>query len=159
MIVLPPTMRRGERFWAKWPVNSLERKACCGFPVEPPTVLQSSLQLVVKPGAGVGPGALGRALSQAEDARGLDVWQPAEEAQLDQLGSDRIELRQTIQRLTHGQHGVVIFRDGHVKIGEVHALQLAAMAHPVFAAGLLDADAAHRFRGGGEEMAAILEAG
>jgi hypothetical protein len=76
--------------------------------------------------------------------------------QLHDLRFARVLRGEFIESLVNGEHGVIgIFeRDCHVL--DVHALPFASVTEPALAAGAVNENAAHRFRGGGEEVGAVL---
>src|SRR6058998_2268167 len=58
-----------------------------------PKTSESFLQFLIEPGAGVGPGSLGRAFGNLQQPRRLDIRQTGKETQLDQLRAERITRR------------------------------------------------------------------
>src|SRR5205814_7929400 len=80
-----------------------------------PKTSESFLQFLIKPGAGVGPSSLGRALGNLQQPRRLDIRQTGKETQLDQLGAEWITRRQLVQRLVHRQQMRVVAEDRYVQ--------------------------------------------
>src|SRR6266571_4089036 len=121
-----------------------------------PKTSESFLQFLIKPGAGVGPGSLGRAFRNFQQPRRLDIRQTGKETQLDQLRAERITRRQFLQRLVHRQQMPVVAQDRNVESGHVNALKFAAVFDAPLAPGVFDEDAPHRLCRCGEEMAAAI---
>src|SRR5436305_10339108 len=106
-----------------------------------PKTSESFLQFLIEPGAGVGPGSLGRAFGNFQQPRGLDIRQTGKETQLDQLGAEWITRRQFLQRLVHRQQMPVVAQDRNVESGDVNALQFTAVFDAPIAPGVFDEDA------------------
>src|SRR6266581_3618987 len=121
-----------------------------------PKTSESFLQFLIKPGAGVRPGAFGGAFGNSQQPRRLDIRQTGKETQLDQLRAERITRRQFLQRLVHRQQMPVVAQDRNVESGHVNALQFAAVFDAPLAPGVFDEDAPHRLGCCGEEMAAAI---
>ena len=112
----------------------------------------------VEPGAGVPPGPVGGGQGDAQALGRLLQGQAAEEAQLDELGLERVVERELLQGLVQGQE---LLRGPAGAEGvevRVFAPPAAAVLLAPLAAGVLDQDAAHRLGGGGEEVAAAVPA-
>src|SRR5262249_15682590 len=101
------------------------------------------LQLGVQPGPGVRPPALGRVRRDAGRLRGVGDRQAGEVAQFDQTGLAFIELLEPLQGLVEGQDVEGRLRSGELDVGDVLALAVATVALTLFAASLVDEDAAH----------------
>src|SRR5262249_5653758 len=111
---------------------------------------------LVEPGPGVGPVAVGRPPGETQAGGGLLLRQTGEEAQLDQLGTRLILLRQPFQRLIDRDH---VARRGIVprrKAVQIPPPPLAAAFETLLVPGAVEEDAAHGLGGGGEEMPAAV---
>src|SRR5215813_362428 len=100
-----------------------------------------------QPGADVAPVPVQRALSQAENRRGLIHRQAGEIAQEDDLALERVELFEFPKRLVDREH-VVRGRLHHsAGVVQLLAAPAAAALRPCLAARLFDQDVAHGTRG------------
>src|SRR5262245_17864239 len=89
----------------------------------------------------------------AQSLSGLGGFEPGKKAQPNQVGGCRIDQGQLLQRFMEGQQLVVRHRRGEARFRHLHALLQTAALGRLTAAGLVNQDAAHRFGGGGEEVA------
>jgi hypothetical protein len=123
--------------------------------------LQASLcvHLPEEPGAGVGPVPFDRRLGNSEHLGGLLIGQAGEESQFHQFGFLGVVLRQLIQRLMQREELFIVHAGGEIQSVKIHVFCASAMAQVMFAAGVINQDAAHRLGGGGEEMRAVLPFG
>src|SRR5262249_37176728 len=102
-----------------------------------------ALNLLQQPGAGVGPEVIGRSRGNAEQVGGLLDRQAAEVAQLDQVGGLGIRHGQLGEGFIQGEEIVGYLGTGNLELVECLPLLAAAAFAGLFAAGLLDEDAAH----------------
>src|SRR5262249_10962506 len=112
----------------------------------------SLAELVVKPGPGEGPVAVGGPGGEAQDGGGLLQPPSREEAELDQLGTEGVLPGQLLQGLVHGREVVRGLGDGEVDLVEAEPAPIAAALEAAPGAGAVQQDAAHGFGDGGEEM-------
>ena len=114
-------------------------------------------QLMKKPGAGMGPIIVGGAGGNSEDFGGFFEGHADEISQFYQFGFGLVLGGEFVERIIYRQQLIIVARGGKVHVLDVHALLSAAVAPRVFAAGVINQDAAHRLGCCGEEMSAVLE--
>jgi hypothetical protein len=109
-----------------------------------------------EPRPGVGPHLVRLPPADAHDPRGLLVPHAHEEAELHQARHLGVLLRQPLQGIIHREQ----FVGGHLHGGSgviyFHAVQVASVLGGLLAAGVVDEDAPHGGRGGGEKMLRVL---
>src|SRR5579859_3557989 len=115
------------------------------------------IDLVQDPSASEGPIIPGGGLGYAQNVGSLLVSHAGEEAQLDDLGFNRMLAGKFIQNFIHSQYFLIRIRSGEVQFLGVNSLKAATMANRKFAAGTVNEDAAHGLGGGGKKMSAIFE--
>jgi hypothetical protein len=113
----------------------------------------TSGDLAVQPRPRVSPVALGRSERNPEGLGGLNHGQSGEEAELYQLCREGIDPVQPLEGFVQGHEVLALDAGNHVDLGQLHAVGSAAVTDAPLAPRLLDEDAAHRLRGGGEEVA------
>src|SRR5262245_43928237 len=108
------------------------------------------------PGARVSPIGIRGSGGNVEDRRGLLDRQAAEVAQLNESGSPGVPEGQPAKRLVERQQVLGGLRGGDLVRFEGLGRAAAAALLTVFAAGVLDQDAAHGLGRGGEEVPAAF---
>src|ERR1051326_6483123 len=103
--------------------------------------LEILFQFLEWPGAGIGPGALGGAFGDSQQPRRLDIRQPGEKAELDQLRADRVPGGQFFERFVQGHKLSVVAGESDIERGQVDALPFPAVLEAPLAAGILNEDA------------------
>src|SRR6185503_7446866 len=94
------------------------------------------------------------AVCQAERSRSLLTTQAGEEAQLDQLGSQRILHGQFLQGVVDGENSVVDGVSSKVQFGQVDFCGAGAALLTAFTARVFNQNAAHGLCCGAEKMSA-----
>ena len=112
----------------------------------------------MKPGAGVGPVALGGGRGNVERGGRFFNRHADKVPELDEVGFRRINGGEFFQGVVDGEQLVILPRGGHRQVRNVHAVLAATVTQGAFAAGVVDEDAAHGFGGGGKEMRPVLPA-
>jgi hypothetical protein len=110
--------------------------------------------LLVQPGAGKRPVAVGRDPGDVQCCRRLLNGHPGEVTEGDQPGLDRVELLQPAEGLVQGEQVVWGQAGRQVSEFDLDPLPAAAVFGPLLASGGLHHDPPHGLRGGSEEVAA-----
>ncbi len=97
-----------------------------------------------------------RRFRKAEHLRDLFVGETGKETQLHDFRFPRIVRRQLFQGLVQGEQLRIVQRRGEVQTVQIDSRGATAVALKVFAPGVINQNAAHRFGGGGKEVRAIL---
>src|SRR5947207_3500818 len=105
-----------------------------------------ALQLLEKPGAGVGPQQIRRARRNAQSLGRLLARQACEKAQLDQFRRPGVRAGQLVQQVIEFEEILARFVPDNECLVEVNAAALAPMLDAALASGLLHEEAAHGFR-------------
>ena len=115
-----------------------------------------TLDLLEKPGSGIGPEKIGAARRNAENLSRLLDRESREIAKLDELGGLRVSHSEFDQGIVQCKDVVIHLGRGDFDSVEINARPAAAMLGPALAARILDEDPAHRLGSSGKEVAAAV---
>src|SRR5262249_48733093 len=112
-----------------------------------PSRFDAEAEFAAEPGTGIDPVAIGTAGRNPQDRGGWVPRQAGTVAQLDQLGLECVLFRQAGKCRVEREQVQVRLR-GNQGVGiQIAALSVAAMLATLFAASIVDQDAAHRLGG------------
>src|SRR5438552_4192874 len=93
----------------------------------------------------------------AESLGCLLEGQADEIAELDEVGLELAPCSELVEGVIHGEQLIVLNRASKFCLLKINALLSASVALSALGSGAVNENAAHRFRGGGEEMSAVFE--
>jgi hypothetical protein len=114
------------------------------------------VEFAPQPGTGIGPVTIGCSMGHTKAPSRLFQRQAGEEAQFDQLGNYRFLDGEAGQRLIDREELAPGGVDCQLRLQQLMPLPAAAMPLGLFAAGIVDEDAAHGLGGRGKEVTAAI---
>lgn len=109
-----------------------------------------------EPGAGVGPPALGCRFGNVQDLRGFPELHANEITKLYKFGFVRVLRRECVERFVDGEKFIILYVAGDFYVCDVQSALTAAVAESLFAAGVVNENAAHGLRRRAEKVRAVL---
>jgi hypothetical protein len=111
--------------------------------------------LTPEPGSRESPVALDRRVRDLQRRCYFGDREPAEEAELDNLGLPGVRLRQAFERLVEGDHVQVLLIETGERLVQRYADAVALALPGPSAPGMIDQHLAHGLGGSGKEVAAV----